>query len=521
MKKSILKALALLLLGGTLWSGDSYEHRVDEAKNALGANRCADSRDCDGKRTCSPHGWCQGTARPQTAAVVTVEVTRVVTVLVTPEPQRARTPIRHERLPMPRPGGLRPLSAAELTGAWRGTLTPKGRGSLTQLKLYLNNDDGRLAGQAEFEIAPKKPGAPTVSTRGLLTSRLAKGRKLSLRLVAGGQSRPYQLEGRADEGAGRISGSWRQGSQRGNFVLERTQDADGRNTVLSEGAMSVLNGRWVCEWQYNDGEHGPTPFTLDLAQDKGSFRGSSDEPNTFPKTKAKTRQAAILDGQLSPDGKLRWRKQYDGAEGVGYAVIYSGQMADDGQSAKGSWQIPGKNSGTWHMRREGAAAPQAPITAPTEAPTQAPVAAPTAAATAAPTLAPTEAPTAMPRMEADVMGTLGGPWSGMAHPKSGGLSPVTLNLTLAAGEDGSLKGHGIAIVRGGKPRERNVDLVEGSFKEDGSLKFSLHFSEPEEDDMNLNFRGQLHKNEKLIKGDWDHSGSGQGEFQLHYQEGGK
>ena len=27
-------------------------------------NRCKDSNQCDGQRTCSPFGWCQGTSRP-------------------------------------------------------------------------------------------------------------------------------------------------------------------------------------------------------------------------------------------------------------------------------------------------------------------------------------------------------------------------------------------------------------------------------------------------------------------------
>lgn len=40
----------------------NYHH--NEAKNRLGPNRCKTHCDCDGARTCSPHGWCQGVARP-------------------------------------------------------------------------------------------------------------------------------------------------------------------------------------------------------------------------------------------------------------------------------------------------------------------------------------------------------------------------------------------------------------------------------------------------------------------------
>jgi len=42
-------------------SGPSYCH--DEAKNAKGSNKCSTNTDCDGARTCSQFGWCQGTAR--------------------------------------------------------------------------------------------------------------------------------------------------------------------------------------------------------------------------------------------------------------------------------------------------------------------------------------------------------------------------------------------------------------------------------------------------------------------------
>lgn len=36
--------------------------RVDEARNPLGPNRCSNSNQCSGDRTCSDWGWCQGTS---------------------------------------------------------------------------------------------------------------------------------------------------------------------------------------------------------------------------------------------------------------------------------------------------------------------------------------------------------------------------------------------------------------------------------------------------------------------------
>ena len=35
----------------------------DEAKTTLGSNRCKTSCECDGARTCSKSGFCEGTAR--------------------------------------------------------------------------------------------------------------------------------------------------------------------------------------------------------------------------------------------------------------------------------------------------------------------------------------------------------------------------------------------------------------------------------------------------------------------------
>ncbi|WPB73241.1 RICIN domain-containing protein [Archangium violaceum] len=57
-------ALALLLLPLTAAAGPGPDYRWDESRNRPGPNRCRDSSQCDGARTCSPAGWCQGEARP-------------------------------------------------------------------------------------------------------------------------------------------------------------------------------------------------------------------------------------------------------------------------------------------------------------------------------------------------------------------------------------------------------------------------------------------------------------------------
>ena len=40
----------------------SNPQHLDEAKNALGSNRCSGDNECDGFRTCSAYGFCQGWA---------------------------------------------------------------------------------------------------------------------------------------------------------------------------------------------------------------------------------------------------------------------------------------------------------------------------------------------------------------------------------------------------------------------------------------------------------------------------
>jgi len=42
----------------------------DEAKSSLGPNKCKTSCDCDGARTCSNFGFCQGTSRTSCACMV-------------------------------------------------------------------------------------------------------------------------------------------------------------------------------------------------------------------------------------------------------------------------------------------------------------------------------------------------------------------------------------------------------------------------------------------------------------------
>lgn len=594
MLKRILLALALLLgLTPLAQAGDSYDHRVDESKNAMGANRCSDSRDCDGKRTCSPFGWCQGVARPQAGAapsaapvVQTVEVTRVVTVLVTPAPGLERELPRPERqLPETRPGPGLEHRPGPLTGHWYGAFAGrKLSGTQTSLELDFVQEGKELSGRAQTVT-----GNTLVST--VLRGKTLPGQGLRFELLEQGGAPGRVFSGTVAKGGDRLSGTWKFGAQRGVWALQRGRaNPTPQPTPTAMPASNAdLEGYWDGQWQYNGNIYKPTIFSMALSRQGQGFVGVCDEPNTFPGTKAKTRHSFIQRGVVSSDGAIQWDKQMDGAEGIGHLIVYQGALSQDHQSASGTWQIPGKNAGTWFMQKaagpslisgghllggasqpvptpvpatqplaqptpgkQPTAAPAEPTALPTHGtyeeelqvvdgtpmptrvanpntpPAPAPTKVPTPAArpnpNAPPTPAPTAAPTpvpAQPQTGGEAFEPFLGNWRGNAHPGPKGMNEAPLDLDLSFNHmNGKLAGHGIVTVHDNKPHGRNVDLTELSFK-DPQLKFSVHFSDPEEDDMNYNFVGTLQDNGKLIKGTWDHSGAAQGEFELHLLQGGK
>lgn len=60
-----MSALSALFIMNASWSGSSPYYRWDETRTPEGAHRCSSSAQCDGNRTCSEFGWCQGTARTE------------------------------------------------------------------------------------------------------------------------------------------------------------------------------------------------------------------------------------------------------------------------------------------------------------------------------------------------------------------------------------------------------------------------------------------------------------------------
>lgn len=55
--------MAMALAPVVAQAGNHPCYSWNEARNPGGANRCTNNQQCDGARTCSAAGWCQGTAR--------------------------------------------------------------------------------------------------------------------------------------------------------------------------------------------------------------------------------------------------------------------------------------------------------------------------------------------------------------------------------------------------------------------------------------------------------------------------
>jgi hypothetical protein len=112
-----------------------------------------------------------------------------------------------------------------------------------------------------------------------------------------------------------------------------------------------MAGEWKGKYFYPEDKSPPVEFTLNLvAKEDGKFTGTSREPKTFGKKKA-THLTATIDGQLSSDRKFTFTKQMDGSGGVTHAIEYSGEVAEDGNSAEGTWSIKGSWSGKFEMKR--------------------------------------------------------------------------------------------------------------------------------------------------------------------------
>ena len=99
----------------------------------------------------------------------------------------------------------------------------------------------------------------------------------------------------------------------------------------------ALAGRWSGAYTYRDGRPS-VPFMLTLSPSAGRFNGRSNEPNTFGHASAQT-LGAVWTASLSGDGRVAFRKTYDGSGGQTHAVDYAGQLSSDGRRISGTWRL--------------------------------------------------------------------------------------------------------------------------------------------------------------------------------------
>lgn len=64
MKQNILVLCLLIFAASAVRLAHDGSYAWYTFNEGPTGNRCTSANQCDGKRTCSPYGWCQGTSRP-------------------------------------------------------------------------------------------------------------------------------------------------------------------------------------------------------------------------------------------------------------------------------------------------------------------------------------------------------------------------------------------------------------------------------------------------------------------------
>ena len=125
----------------------------------------------------------------------------------------------------------------------------------------------------------------------------------------------------------------------------------GRRNAAKPSAMN-LSGVWEGTYSYPDGSgRDPVPFELLLIHKEGdnSFRGEIKEPRTFGDDNGPWLHAEVV-GTYHPEGhSITFKKQYDGTNGVNHAVLYSGDVTQDGTQINGTWKVSDDTSGKFTM----------------------------------------------------------------------------------------------------------------------------------------------------------------------------
>jgi hypothetical protein len=198
LARSLILLLLPIALSFPARAGDSVDHRVDESKNAGGPHRCTQNKDCDGKRTCSAFGWCQGNARPK--ADLTVPKPPVQS------PSQAPAPA---------------ATLASIDGSWVGMYerrNPKGRG--IDLRLALSQDGRTLSGGGDAITRALQVGEATTTESGVIEGQIDAAREVRFRLVL--RSGPVRdFKGTLAPDGRSIGGTWSEGGATGVFLIQR------------------------------------------------------------------------------------------------------------------------------------------------------------------------------------------------------------------------------------------------------------------------------------------------------------
>jgi hypothetical protein len=125
--------------------------------------------------------------------------------------------------------------------------------------------------------------------------------------------------------------------------------------VAAVAAPTTLTGTWIGTYAYPDNPlvppREPVRFFADLREQSSSVLGTILERNTFADASAKELRANVS-GRRDPDGKVRFAKTYDGANGVTHTVEYEGTVDAALGRIEGTWRV-GESSGRFEMTRWG------------------------------------------------------------------------------------------------------------------------------------------------------------------------
>lgn len=344
--RTLLRPLFIALLPLAIqlpaYAGDSVDHRVDEKKNKGGAHKCESHKDCDGKRTCSPFGWCQGNARPSTDLTV-------------PKPPvQQPTPMQMAPVaPVPTPNVTTIATPAGIDGIWTGLYerrNPKSRG--IDLKLVLNQQDNSFSGRGDSITRALQVGEATTTENGIVDGQVDATGQVRFRLVLrNGPIRDFK--GTLAPNGQSISGTWNEGRATGVFVIQRTA-ADPHCTPAQvasapshgTGDVEAIKGQWGGEME-GSGPRAGAYWHGALVPKDGALGGRG----TFTSKRDGFRNTQVVSSWVGPDGHFRFAVRFEDARPGEEPISFEGRLQPGNQVLQGRWNDPLGSQGEFVFSR--------------------------------------------------------------------------------------------------------------------------------------------------------------------------